>query len=56
MVAARFFLSNVLSTYLPFILHSVVGEENDTCLSTVKDNCEHINEDTHTSKPHTLIS
>ena len=51
MVVARIFSSNVLSNHLPFILSSVVGEENDTCLATVKDDCEHTNEDPHTSKP-----
>ena len=54
MVVARGFSSNVLSNHLPFILSSVVGEENDTCLASVKDDCEHINEDSHTSKPQIL--
>ena len=54
MVVARFFSSNVLSNHLPFILSSVVGEENDTCVTTIKDNCEHKNEDIHTSKTRIL--
>ena len=54
MVAARFCSSNVLSNHLPSIQTSVVGEENGTCLETVKDNYEHKNEDPHTSKPQIL--
>ena len=51
---ARFFSSNLLSNHLTFILSSVVGEENDACVATVKDDCEHKIEDIDTSKPRIL--